>query len=82
MKIKSLHIANFRGPHNIDIDELDNPQTNLTVIAHYKVNRAVASIPLKIRKYKSAALPIETYLNALDGNTLFRDFFMVQGAGI
>lgn len=175
MKIKSLHISNFRGLHNIDIDELDNqsnlfvgingagkssildavscllsrytkrivslnglggndialddvsitakegatislttdenvtwtlyrsrefvkegksdlsqlnqylkevrnqivhnPQTSLTVIAHYKVSRAVASIPLKIRKYKSTALPIETYANALDGNALFRDFF-------
>ena len=175
MKIKSLHISNFRGLHNIDIDELDNqsnlfvgingagkssildavscllsrytkrivslnglggndialddvsitakegatislttdenvtwtlyrsrefvkegksdlsqlnqylkevrnqivhnPQTSLTVIAHYKVSRAVASIPLKIRKYKSTALPIEAYANALDGNALFRDFF-------
>lgn len=52
-----------------------NPQTSLTVIAHYKVSRAVASIPLKIRKYKSTALPIEAYANALDGNALFRDFF-------
>lgn len=54
---------------------IHNPQTSLTVIAHYKVSRAVASIPLKIRKYKSTALPIEAYANALDGNALFRDFF-------
>lgn len=65
---------------NIFLKELrnklvQNPHMNLTVVAHYKVSRAVASIPLKIRKYKSSELPIETYFNALDGNTLFRDFF-------
>ena len=53
----------------------ENPKTNLTTITHYKVNRAVAEIPLKIKKYKVSALPVETYVNALDGNTLFRDFF-------
>lgn len=52
-----------------------NPLTNLPVVVHYKVNRAVASIPLKIRKYKSTSLPVEVYANALDGNALFRDFF-------
>lgn len=52
-----------------------NPQKNLTVVVHYKVSRAVASIPLKIHKYKSPALPVEAYINALDGNALFRDFF-------
>ena len=53
----------------------ENPKTNLPTITHYKVNRAVAEIPLKIKKYKVSALPVETYVNALDGNTLFRDFF-------
>lgn len=53
----------------------NNPQTNLPVVVHYKVNRAVASIPLKIRKYKSLSSSLEVYTNALDGNALFRDFF-------
>lgn len=51
------------------------PMTNLTTVVHYKVSRAVAEIPLKIKKYKIPALPVETYVNALDGNALFRDFF-------
>lgn len=46
----------------------------LPVVAHYRVNRSVSDIPLKIRHLDEARRE-DTYQNALLGSASFRDFF-------
>ena len=52
----------------------ENSNTPLPVIVHYRVNRSVSDIPLKI-KHLSDLKREDSYTNTLKGNASFRDFF-------
>lgn len=51
-----------------------NEDMPLPVVVHYRVNRSVADVPLKIRHLDDARRE-DTYNNTLKGNASFRDFF-------
>ena len=53
----------------------NEPQTNIPVIAHYKVKRAVDRINVAPSKKKNKTSVLDAYNGALDGNTSFADFF-------
>lgn len=53
---------------------VDNPQTSVPVFVHYGVGRAVADIPLRIRKNPKQDVT-NAYVEALDSSASFRDFF-------
>jgi len=56
-------------------DEIyENSQTSVPVFVHYGVGRAVADIPLKIRKSHNQDVT-NAYVEALDSSASFRDFF-------
>ncbi len=52
----------------------DNPESPVPVIVHYRVERSVTDIPLKIRK-KQITSTYDAYQNALHSTASFRDFF-------
>lgn len=52
----------------------DNEQASVPVFVHYGVGRAVADIPLRIRKNPKRNV-INAYVEALDSSASFRDFF-------
>lgn len=52
----------------------NNEDMPIPVVVHYRVNRSVSDIPLKIRHLDDARRE-DTYNNTLKGNASFRDFF-------
>lgn len=52
----------------------DNEQASVPVFVHYGVSRAVADIPLRIRKNPKRNVT-NAYVEALDSSASFRDFF-------
>jgi predicted ATP-binding protein involved in virulence len=74
-KDTSSNLSELRSVVESIHDELaDNPDTNLSVVVYYAVNRAVIDIPLRIRK-KHSFEPIDAYEQALGGGVDFRIFF-------
>ncbi|MBR4624949.1 MAG: AAA family ATPase [Alphaproteobacteria bacterium] len=52
----------------------EDPNMPLPIVVHYRVNRSVSDIPLKIKHLDNAKRE-DSYANTLKGNASFRDFF-------